>query len=389
MKHGAKFSCVRQAEITLNDFFKLPYYIARGIRYHASGSIYTPKPRSLAFLVTRKCDSRCIMCSIWKTANVKKEMSVEEIKTIVGNPLFNTLKTVILSGGEATQRKDLLDVVKVILHVNPHIKELVLNTNGFEPNLITQTIEGIFAQSVFNRLSNFLVIVSLDGYGITHEKIRRVPNAFEKVCNTLNQLKNLQHMVPFNIRLTCVVQPANIHELPKLIEFASEQKVSINFVPCITGSLVNNFDSKDTLTLSNDQLDLLESFWEQASLYGLSLSSRAFWRDYFHIIRGSKRRVPCALVYHAVAMDADGTLFICGKDESLVYGNAKDHSAEELWYSDRAKEVRKLATQSVCPHCDVSCNVDFAFSQEFFFFTQFFIKEKLWSKMSKRYGHRK
>jgi len=61
------------------------------------------------------------MCSIWKT-KPKEKPTLGEIQKIFTNPLLDHLETVILSGGEPTLRKDLAQIVQIILDSNPRIK---------------------------------------------------------------------------------------------------------------------------------------------------------------------------------------------------------------------------------------------------------------------------
>jgi MoaA/NifB/PqqE/SkfB family radical SAM enzyme len=386
MKREDRNTRAMPGEITARDVLSLPYYCARGVKYHVTDYLYTPKPKVLSFAVTRRCNSRCTMCSIWRTGNAKRELSVAEIRQTLGDPVFGSLETVIFGGGEPTQRHDLAEVVQTVLESNPGIKEIGLSTNGLEASTVIPRVREILELASYSQLNNFTLQVSLDGYGVTHEKIRRVDRAFQKVVATLNALKDLQSHLPFNpysIRLNCVVQPLNISDLPRLSRFAWEQGLPMYFVPAYSSGFHNVDPEEEHLTLSGAQLEELRAFLDLPSQHTLSLTNLAFWRDYFHIIRGERRRVPCALARYAVALDADGTLFICGKHESLIYGNVRDSSPEELWFSAKADQLRKLARRSICPHCDASCLAGYAISREFFYFARFLVKEKLLKRVAR------
>lgn len=385
IKEKVKGSGRKAHQSTVKNVLKLPFYLVRGIGYHLAGRIYTPKPIHLSFLVTRKCNSKCIMCSIWKTGYGVKELTLGEIRKILSNPLFDSLRSVTLSGGEPTLREDLAQVAETILDTQHGIRRMTVDTNGLEPSLVRQRVKEIQNLPAYRRLDSFSVGISLDGYGAIHEKIRRVPHAFDRVNETIQVLKELQLSSPLRIYLTCVVQPLNVGELPQLSKFAQELELPISFIPiCLSDVFIDNDHSKQQLTLSNDQLEELKEFLASPQ-HNLPLTKMAFWEDYFRIIRGERRRTPCALLYYAVFLDADGTLSICGEDKSLVYGNARDASVDKIWYSAEAEEKRRRAKKYFCPTCTTACNTFFSFSREFFQYARLLMKEKC-KRLLRHYG---
>jgi len=376
MRTRVKGSGGEAEQISVKNMLKLPFYLVRGIGYHLAGRIYTPKPIHLSFLVTRKCNARCIMCSIWKTGDSVKELTIGEIREIFSNSLFNSLETVTLSGGEPTLREDLAQVAEAILDCRPRIKRLVIDTKGLEPSLVRQKVKEILNLPAYRRLDSFSVGISLDDYGASYEKIRRVPHAFDRVNETIQVLKELQLSSPFYTYLNCVVQPLNVGCLSQLSKFAQELELPISFIPiCLSDVFIDNDHSKQQLTLSNDQLEELREFLASPQ-HNLPLTKMAFWDDYFRIIRGERRRSPCALVYHAVLLDADGPLSMCGADKSLIYGNARDAPVDKIWYSIEAEEKRKRARRYFCPTCIAACDTFFSFSREFFHYARLLMKEK-------------
>ena len=161
-----------------------------------------------------------------------------------------------------------------------------------------------------------------------------------------------------------------------MLTFAHELELPISFSPvCPSDCFIDSEQTKQQLMPRCDQLQELRTFWYNPR-YSLQLMHVAFWQDYFRIIQGEKRRIPCALVYHALFLDADGTLFICAVDPSLVYGNVHNAPVDKIWYSDEAEKTRKRAKRLFCPLCTSSCNAPFSFGQEFFYFARFLMKEE-------------
>ena len=132
--------------------------IINGTRYHCAGHrvlSYTPKPAMLQLLVTHKCNSRCIMCSMWKDKR-KNELTAGEIEDVLSSKAFDSLREVVVSGGEPVMRDDLARIVEIVLKLKK-IKTLGLITNGLDSARIIRAVREIMALKNYPKLSNFNV----------------------------------------------------------------------------------------------------------------------------------------------------------------------------------------------------------------------------------------
>jgi MoaA/NifB/PqqE/SkfB family radical SAM enzyme len=367
----------RGDQITIENLLKSPSYFVRGVKYHAAGRLYIPKPVYSSLRVTRRCNARCVMCSDWKRQEDHKELTLAEIGEIYRNPLFSSLKSFGLSGGEPMLREDLAEIAQVVLESCPRIEVMRLVTNGLEPTLVVQRVKELLALCERKRLSKFSVAVSLDGYGATHERIRRSPQAFERVSETLKRLKRLQLEKPFYLCSTCAVQPLNVDNLVQLSAFGQELGLPITFVPIrVSAFYVDDASQRDSLRLTDDQLKKLKILFDHELQPNLTPSNVLFWREYFSMIGGGKRRLPCYLLYYFAEVDSDGTLRTCVQVNSLIYGNVREEPPDKIWYSEKAREIRKRAQKVLCPKCTVCCDMDSSFTEEFFYYASFLLKEK-------------
>ena len=367
----------RPDQLTAMELMKLPFYVARGVRYHAAGHFYTPKPRQINLRVTGRCNSMCVMCSEWKKGDNVRDLSLDEIGQIFGNTLFDSLEKLALNGGEPTLREDLVQIAEIVLRCCPRIKEMSLLTNGLEPDLVEQQVRRLLALPSVGRLNKFAVSVSFDGYGNTFQIIRRVPRAFERVSETIERLKELQRETPFYLGLVCVVQPLNIGSLVQLSDFAQELELPITFVPVYVGEhFIREPREQEALRFTEEQLKRLKLIFEQQIQSRLTPGNVPFWREYFDIVGGGKREMPCFLCYHYARLNSDGTLCSCYIDNSLIYGSVLDTPPDRLWFSNGARETRKLIERNFCPKCTIHCDMAYCFSQEFFYYAGFLIKEK-------------
>jgi MoaA/NifB/PqqE/SkfB family radical SAM enzyme len=225
-------SLINQRTVSAREHvWKAPFYIIRGLKFHAAGHVYTPKPLYCTLNMTHRCNSRCIMCLYWRQQSYENELTIDEIGKMFRNPLFSSLEKLVLSGGEPTLREDLVDIARVVLDCCPWIKEVSLISNGLEPDLVTGKVRELLELINSRENIKFAVSISLDGYGEIHEEIRRVPQAFERVSETLNRLKEMRDRMPFYLCSTSVVQPVNIGNIPGLIEYAQTINLPIAFSP--------------------------------------------------------------------------------------------------------------------------------------------------------------
>ncbi len=363
--------------VTVRNLAMLPAYLARGLRYHAAGWLYTPKPLVVGYRVTRRCNSRCVMCSDWKTGASRGELTLPQIRKIFGNPVFGSVEKLILTGGEPTLREDLVEIADVVLGACPRVREMVLLSNGLDTSLVLEQVKALLALAARRKLRRMAVSVSLDGCHGVHETIRRVPKAFERVAETAGRLKALQAETSFYFHAVCVVQPLNLRGLVELAQFGSELGLPITFVPVWVGdSFVHDSAGEAALRFTGGQLADLKTAFRDVMEPGLTPSNVPLWREYFRIVDGYRRGVPCILRRHYAGLDGDGTLYMCNADSSLVYGSVLDRPPDQVWYSEEAKELRNRAERDFCPRCTVCCDLAFTFSQEFFYYARFLAKEK-------------
>ena len=87
---------------------------------------------------------------------------------------LSRLSHVSLTGGEPTLRTDLIDILRAIVRRHPRIS-LNLNTNAFNTAGLLRFVEAAAAET--QRLT---VMVSLDGMGEAHDRIRGIPGAFTR-----------------------------------------------------------------------------------------------------------------------------------------------------------------------------------------------------------------
>jgi len=141
----------------------------RGVyEYNVLGRFRTVPLRGLVIDVTYRCNSRCLMCSIWKSPP-QAELTTAQFDAVLSDPLFRTVERLMISGGEPTLRSDLLELVTVFLKRMPSLAALSLITNGLAPERVV-AVYGDIARLCAERGIRLSISVSLDGIGEVHDE---------------------------------------------------------------------------------------------------------------------------------------------------------------------------------------------------------------------------
>ena len=351
---------------------RLVRFSHRNLNPFGVAKFHTPKPLYFAIAVTRRCISRCVMCSSWK-ATPGREPTYHDVRHIFSNPVLDQLEGVNFIGGEPTLRKDLARLARGILEVNPNIKQLGMITNGLETESVERRLHEIFSLPMISDLRQMAVSVSLDGYGETHDKIRRVPNAFKRVDKTIRSLLKLRDTYPFSVNLICTIQKINIGGLDRLKDYARNLGLHVFYNPVAHLSISSEvFEEKVKPTVA--QLAELKDFiFNRANV---SRYDRAFWNDYFKLMKGKKRTFPCAAPYYFLKMKPEGNLYMCGNGDHGVYGNVFEREIDKIWYSARAQEIRSLQKKDYCGSCNIANKPEISLRSHPAHFAAFLLREK-------------
>ncbi len=363
--------------VNLRNIFKIPRFIIEGIKFHAAGTLYIPKPVFSTIRVTHRCNSRCPACIFWKENHKLDELSPQSIEALFKDKLFSSLEMLTISGGEATLRDDLADIAKGVLKSCRNIRGITLCTNGFDNQRVIHVVKNLLTLARDRGNINLYVSVSLDGIGDLHGEIRGVPDAFEKVAKTLADLKKIQHTDNMFLSVNCVVQPLNVSHLKEIAIYGQENKLPLTFSPICTSDIFTNDEGlKKHLQFSPAQLDELHKIIKNELMPFLRTFNRAFWQDYFNLINGASRRVPCLLLHHYLQIDARGVMRGCDFDSRFIYGHIQDSEPHRMWFSEKSQNMRRMIKKDSCPGCTVNCNVGYSLAREFFYYARYLSLEK-------------
>ncbi|MCX6803740.1 MAG: radical SAM protein [Candidatus Diapherotrites archaeon] len=173
---------------------------------------YLNAPEEIGLDITQQCNLVCSHCYKDSGKNTKKELSTQEIFEIIDEAAEAGIFCLFISGGEATCRQDLFEIVNYA------------NNKGIRSTLTTN---GVYGKDILDKIvsANFLrVQISLDGPKKVHDGIRGKGN-FDKSVESIKYLK--QRGV--DIRISCHLCKINKDFIEEMIALANSIGVAIKF----------------------------------------------------------------------------------------------------------------------------------------------------------------
>jgi MoaA/NifB/PqqE/SkfB family radical SAM enzyme len=162
-----------------------------------------------------RCNCRCSMCDIWRTANVQ-EIAAEDLERQLDSIDQLRVQWVVFSGGEPLMHSHLWRLCAML-------REREIRTTLLSSGLLLSR----HATSIVEYFDD--VIVSLDGPAEIHDRIRGIPRAFELLTVGAARIRALAPGFPISAR--CTVQRANAGHLVATVEAARQMNLnSISFL---------------------------------------------------------------------------------------------------------------------------------------------------------------
>jgi len=314
------------------------------------------KPSHLLVITTKRCNSRCIMCNIWQNKSDEGLISVSKFKKILHNNLFTKLKTITFSGGEAILDKRLLDLIKISATNLPNLRYIGLASNGLATPLVIKTVNNILKITSQKNIK-LIVQISLDSIDQTHDQIRGIPNAHQKVIDTLTQLQKIKKINnQLDIDLSCVILPDNINKLKKLYLFSQKNNFKITFSPAITSTEYYKNDNSN-IGLNKDQRKIAINFLKEISKKNDNVNCFYYKKIVIPILEGKDRQRSCTMGYNALVIESDGIVPFCINAEQFSNSNIKNTDPNFIWYQEMKQLLKNKKLKNLCLKCPASCGL--------------------------------
>lgn len=325
------------------------------LRYNFFSKLRTLYPKFLIINLTYKCNSRCIMCNIWKI-KPQKELSFEDWSRILKDSVFRKIKVVTISGGEAFLYKDYLKVVNLIINRLPKLEKIVLNSNGFGENVA----ENILKVADYCKFKNIklAVTISIDEVGERHNEIRRIKGGFDKAMMTLDKLMAaVDNGVEIDLSVASVLMNKNLDRYREINKFFVDKGISHGFqLIGFHDTYVDNLEEKDNLGfVGENKKKILKFLEEMESKNGFE---SFYWDDMYKMYKNNeKRKTPCVFLKDGLVVDAIGDVYYCLSAKPIGNFVKEKRSISEIYFDPKNVQLRKSFWESNCKYCNSACDV--------------------------------
>jgi MoaA/NifB/PqqE/SkfB family radical SAM enzyme len=290
-------------------------------------------PIDCVLAVTYRCNSRCVMCDIWKLKETR-ELELEYYKK-----LPKTLRDINISGGEPFLRQDLVDLVKILHETCPKVR-IVISTNGFLSDLIKEKM-----REILKVVPNIGVGVSIDGIGEMHDKIRGIPGGFGLATRTVKMLREDLGMK--NLRIAFTITKQNVEHLSKVYDLSRELGVELSLALAQSSEF---FFGGKIIEEMPEEKELKEQFDYVIRHELKSWEPKRWVRAYFakslyDFARTGKAPLPSRAGIDFFFLDPFGNIYP-SVVHNFVMGNLKESNFAEIWFGKEAAEARENVKKS-------------------------------------------
>jgi MoaA/NifB/PqqE/SkfB family radical SAM enzyme len=320
------------------------------------------RPRLLTYIVTFRCNARCVMCDSWRKDG-EGEMTLAEIERIYLQ--LPRLHAVRLTGGEPFVRKDFADVAALTQELlRPAF--LHVTTNGFLTDRIVKFCEQR------KRTVPLYLLVSIDGVGDKHNEVRGQRNAWDQSVATLRALAPRTDELGIRLAVNqTIVDAEGARHYTKLRDFLRplgvRNQVVMAYEASATYSLARetNVSPRSPGSFSTfgsfDRHELAALFTEiERDIADYPLPEREAKRYYLDGIRsrllanGATPNPPCVALGAHLRLFPNGDVPTCQFNTARV-GNLATQPFEKVWQSETAERQRRWVRD--CPGCWAECEI--------------------------------
>jgi MoaA/NifB/PqqE/SkfB family radical SAM enzyme/polysaccharide pyruvyl transferase WcaK-like protein len=309
------------------------------------GQYLPSKPRVIQFPVNDICNSRCVMCNIWQRKR-DKEITPDELRQILRDPLFAEVRYVGLSGGEPTLRKDLPELGRVLIEELSKLEGLGIITNALRPETV---IERTLALAEVARAGgvSFNVNVSLDGVGDEHDRNRGVPGNFASSVKVIEAIQ----AAGVSLSIGCTLTPVNCYGADDVLLWCVERGIERReFRLGVDIKRVYNDGFQGRNPFTPEQRFHLTMFFDRlAHDPSVSLTQRRFYRSLTRQLAfGAPRTAGCSWRTRGVTLDTRGNVSYCSV-QSPIIGSALERSGWEVFKAGLPE--RRAIVRDKCGDC--------------------------------------
>jgi polysaccharide pyruvyl transferase WcaK-like protein/MoaA/NifB/PqqE/SkfB family radical SAM enzyme len=290
------------------------------------------------------------MCKIWESKK-SEYISPEELRRGLRNPLYSEVVAVGLNGGEPTLRKDLNQLTSVLFDELPKLQSISLITNAYKYEEVIARIAEV--GSVVQKRGGVLdVMVSLDGFGDVHDRVRSKPGNFERAEKVIDYLQSSPLVT--SVRIGCTIIKENVYGLADLFEYCQSKDLYIKYRLGIPHQRLYTQELVEPYALSAEDKYYIAEFLEGLiAHYETGVSQKFFYRSLIdQLVLNVPRRAGCDWQHRGATITSKGELLYCAV-QSKVLGRIQYQDSEKAYFGNAGHLAEIVKTKCA------SCNHDY------------------------------
>ena len=305
-------------------------------------SLVPGKPHHAQWLVTRKCNYRCVGCNVWKEQD-QRELSTEEM--IKGLDILRKMgiMELVLSGGDPLLRDDIGEILD---HSSKHFVTTVYDN-------------GSMAAKKVDCLRNVdFVAISIDSLDeAKNDAIKAVPGSLKAALNSVETLQK----EGIKVAVTPTISQKNLYEIVDITNYFTEKGVPVWY--CLY-SYDTSIDSKQLFRIgkANDEfvikdkqgmVDLCNKLIEMKKTNNKILMTTKLLEALRELFEG-KRIWKCRALRNFLVVDHLGRIAGCHSHNfaGSIFDLPKD------WNSPEFRKLREIYHD--CSLCNYLCYVAYS-----------------------------
>lgn len=355
-------------------------YFVQILGYKLFRSFGWPKmmPSNAVFSVTNLCNSRCRTCHIWEKYQQNPDLAKKELTTAQWSKTWKSMGRTtfcVWTGGEPFLRPDALKLLEG-LYQNCRPEILVICHNGSIPNIYKEIMDRFLSQRI---KSDVMVNLSLDGIGKDHDKIRGMEGNWQKLVETIKITKEFQKKYKnLNLGIHTVISKWNYKKVPEIYNYVVKNfnPDSFKMEPSELRFELGTMGT-DILPRKENLAEVMKSYSTQKNTTKLIDLVRKIYIDKYIKSNG----LPCYAGFNHVQITTNGNVWVCCMmADNYPMGNLHEvnYNFKKIWFSQRAKEIRKLVKArkfETCPGCYLAVAANTSIPQNLFLTAKYFLKQ--------------
>jgi len=298
-------------------------------------------PKFCDIVISPRCVLKCKMCAAWKSGSESNTISFEEAKNFVRS-LSGFVKSPLeinVMGGEPLMVDWCLDLCDFI---HQQGFKSIISTNAY---LINEDMAKRLADSNLNVLA-----ISLESLKAkTHDFYRGVDGVSAKVMTAIEYLDKYCRG-RFPITILTIIMEKNLDDILELTEWVNNNKLfeNISFLALLETGLVkdreNWFRSETYKEIWPQDTNKVYKLIDE--LIRLRKTGYKIWnpvsqldafKDYYTDPERFMKETEYKIHDYIIDLDENGSIYLSGD----VLGNVREDDLKQLWFSDKANEIRK------------------------------------------------